>query len=202
MGHAFSTRHIEEKHGAAIAPLFRIFGHLDAAWSDHRFSDSARCRRMAGQRRPANGGTAIAVLSGNIPTRALQATRLYHDGYAKEIWLTHRRAHADVLEVLGIYYPRESDFNVWVLREHGVPAKAIHVLDVPIVNTAEELDVISAALKPAQVNHELLGIMNAWAVKLVPSVVLQFSHSLRPRYPPLRIYIGRGNLLRPPRNQV
>jgi uncharacterized SAM-binding protein YcdF (DUF218 family) len=174
---------------------------------------------------PLEQATAIAVLSGNIPTRALEAARLYHEGYAKEIWLTHPRAHADVLNVLGIYYPRESDFNAWVLREQGVPAKAIHVLDAPIVNTAEELDVISAALKAAggqrvivvtnkahtrrvyvlwnmyfrsrgaliahavsdddfeashwwktssgrtQVNHELLGIMNAWAglpVRRVP----------------------------------
>jgi hypothetical protein len=110
-----ATRHIEEKHGAAIAPLFSYLGHLDAAWSDHRFSDSARCKRMAGQRRPLTEATAIAVLSGNIPTRALEAARLYHDGYTKEIWLTHPCAHADVLEVLGIYYSRESDFNVWVL---------------------------------------------------------------------------------------
>jgi hypothetical protein len=64
---------------------------------------------------PLTEATAIAVLSGNIPTRALEAARLYHDGYAKEIWLTHPCAHADVLEVLGIYYSRESDFNVWVL---------------------------------------------------------------------------------------
>jgi uncharacterized SAM-binding protein YcdF (DUF218 family) len=98
---------------------------------------------------PLTEATAIAVLSGNIPTRALEAARLYHDGYAKEIWLTHPCAHADVLEVLGIYYSRGSDFNVWVLWEQGVPAKAIHVLDAPIVNTAEELDVISAALKAA-----------------------------------------------------
>ena len=166
---------------------------------------------------PLEDATAIAVLSGNIPTRALEAARLYHDGYAKEIWLTHPRAHADVLNVLGIYYPRESDFNVWVLREQGVPEKAIRVLNAPIANTAEELDVISAALKAAggqrviiitnkahtrrvhilwhmyfrsrgeliahavsnddfeasdwwktpggraQMNHELLGIMNAWA---------------------------------------
>lgn len=96
---------------------------------------------------PLKQATAIVALSGNIPTRALEAALLYHDGYAKEIWLTHPRAHADVLNVLGIYYPRESDFNVWVLREQGVPAKAIHVLDAPIANTAEELDVISAALK-------------------------------------------------------
>jgi uncharacterized SAM-binding protein YcdF (DUF218 family) len=166
---------------------------------------------------PLEQAIAIVVLSGNIPARGLEAARLYHEGYAKEIWLTHPSAHADVLNVLGIYYPRESDFIVWVLREQGVPAKAIHVLDAPIVNTAEELDVVSAALKAAggqrvivvtnkahtrrvhilwntyfgsrgeliahavsnddfeashwwkpsggraQMNHELLGIMNAWA---------------------------------------
>jgi hypothetical protein len=72
---------------------------------------------------PLEQAAAIAVLSGNIPTSALEAARLYHDGYAKEIWLTHTRTHAGALKVLWIYYPRESDFNVWVLWEQGVPAK-------------------------------------------------------------------------------
>ena len=55
---------------------------------------------------PLEQAAAIAVLSGNIPTRALEAARLYHDGYAKEIWLTHTRTHAGGLKVLGIHYPR------------------------------------------------------------------------------------------------
>ena len=96
---------------------------------------------------PLQPATAIAVLSGNIPIRALEAARLYHQGYAKEIWLTHPGAHADALKVLGIAYPSEDDFNIRVLRRQGVPAKAIRVLDAPIVNTTEELDVISATLK-------------------------------------------------------
>lgn len=96
---------------------------------------------------PLQQATAIAVLSGNIPSRALEAARLYHEGYAKEIWLTHPGAHADALEVLGIDYPSEDDFNIRVLRGQGVPEKAIRVLDTPIVNTAQELDVISGALK-------------------------------------------------------
>jgi uncharacterized SAM-binding protein YcdF (DUF218 family) len=166
---------------------------------------------------PLQPATAIAVLSGNIPTRALEAAQLYREGYAKEIWLTHPDAHADALKEFGISYPSEDVFDIRVLRRAGVPAKAIHVLDTPIVNTEEELNVISSALKDrggervilvtnkahtrrvhilwtkyfssggvaiahgipdddfvadhwwkdpgsmAQVSHEVLGIMNAWA---------------------------------------
>jgi uncharacterized SAM-binding protein YcdF (DUF218 family) len=91
--------------------------------------------------------TAIAVLSGNTPARALEAARLYHDGYAKEIWLTHPGVNVDALKVLGIDYPAEDDVNARVLRGQGVPAKAIHVLETSIVNTSDELDTISATLK-------------------------------------------------------
>lgn len=96
---------------------------------------------------PLKPATAIAVLSGNIPTRALEAAALYHEGYAKEIWLTHPDVHADALKELGITYPSEDAFNIRVLRRAGVPAKAIRVLDTPIANTEEELDVISTTLK-------------------------------------------------------
>jgi uncharacterized SAM-binding protein YcdF (DUF218 family) len=95
---------------------------------------------------PLQQATAIAVLSGNIPTRALEAAALYHEGYAQEIWLTHPDSHDGALKALGISYPGEDAFNIRVLRRAGVPAKAIHVLDQPIVNTAEELDAIGAEL--------------------------------------------------------
>lgn len=96
---------------------------------------------------PLEQATAIAVLSGNTPVRALEAARLYHDGYAMEIWLTHPGTRVDALKVLGIDYPSEDDVNIRVLRGQGVPAKAIHVLETSIVNTSDELDVISATLK-------------------------------------------------------
>ena len=96
---------------------------------------------------PLQPATAIAVLSGNLPARALEAAALYRHGFAKEIWLTHPGKTSDALRVFGISYPSEDDFNIRVLRRQGVPAKAIRVLDAPIVNTAEELDVISSALK-------------------------------------------------------
>ncbi len=96
---------------------------------------------------PLQQSTAIAVLSGGIPTRALEAAALYHEGFAKEIWLTHPDTHGDALKQLGINVPSEDDFNIRVLRRAGVPAKAIHVLDTPITNTDEELGVISSALQ-------------------------------------------------------
>jgi len=49
--------------------------------------------------------TAIAVLSGYIPSRALEAAWLYRDGSAKEIWLTHPGVPVDSLKQLGIQYP-------------------------------------------------------------------------------------------------
>lgn len=90
--------------------------------------------------------TAIVVLSGNTPDRALEAAQLYVDGYAQEIWLTHPGTRVDALADLGIHYPSEDDVNTRVLRRVGVPTKAIHVLDTPIVNTDNELDAISSAL--------------------------------------------------------
>jgi uncharacterized SAM-binding protein YcdF (DUF218 family) len=90
---------------------------------------------------------AIVVLSGNLPTRSVEAARLYRSGYAKEIWLTHPNEKQVSLKDPSIYRPSEDVFNVNVLRHEGVPAEAIHVLQTPIVNTADELDVISTALK-------------------------------------------------------
>ena len=90
---------------------------------------------------------AIAVLSGNFPARALEAASLYRKGYAGEIWLTRPGTQSEDLAELGIHYPSEADFNYQVLRRQGVPAKAIHVLDSPIINTQDELEVIGSALR-------------------------------------------------------
>ena len=96
---------------------------------------------------PLQQATAIAVLSGNIPTRALEAAALYHEGDAKEIWLTHPKRARERVEGTWHHLSSEDAFNIRVLRRAGVPAKAIRVLDTPIVNTEEELDVISTTLQ-------------------------------------------------------
>jgi hypothetical protein len=90
--------------------------------------------------------SAIAVLSGGFPSRVLEAAAPYREGYAKEIWLTNPSPDSPELKNMGIHFPGEGDFNFRVLRRQGVPAKAIRVLEGAVVNTADELEVISGAL--------------------------------------------------------
>jgi uncharacterized SAM-binding protein YcdF (DUF218 family) len=96
---------------------------------------------------PVEEADAIAVLTGSLPTRAMEAADLYRRGYAKEIWLTHPAGRSSSVAGQSVPYPSENEFNVQVLLHEGVPAEAIHVFEMPIVNTADELDVIGTALK-------------------------------------------------------
>ncbi|OLC93532.1 MAG: hypothetical protein DMG35_19045 [Acidobacteria bacterium] len=89
---------------------------------------------------------AIAVLSGRMPLRAIEAAKLYRQGYAREIWLTHSSDPGETLEAMGIRYAGEEYYNTRVLIHEGVPPESIHVLDTPIVNTVDEIKLISAAL--------------------------------------------------------
>ncbi len=89
---------------------------------------------------------AVAVLSGRMPVRALEAARLYRQGYATQVWLTHSSEPGHSLKAMGIPYEGEEVYSASVLIHEGVPAGAVHVLEPPIVNTADEVRVISAAL--------------------------------------------------------
>ena len=91
----------------------------------------------------------MAVLSGRMPIRALEAAQLYRQGYAKEIWLTHSTEPGKTLESLGVPYVGEEIYNTKILIHEGVPAAAIRVLEPPILNTADEIVVISAAVNAA-----------------------------------------------------
>jgi uncharacterized SAM-binding protein YcdF (DUF218 family) len=96
---------------------------------------------------PIHKADAIAVLSGSFPQRALEAADLYRSGYAPEIWLTHpvpRRGHNPFAN---IPTPSEAARNFELLRFLGIPQDAIHVLDTPIVNTADELNAIDSGLR-------------------------------------------------------
>jgi uncharacterized SAM-binding protein YcdF (DUF218 family) len=95
---------------------------------------------------PVAKARAIVVLSGGMPVRALEAARLYTQGYAPEVWLTHTPEPGESLKAMGIPYEGEEVYSARVLIHEGVPAGAIHVLEPPIVNTADEVRVISGAL--------------------------------------------------------
>jgi uncharacterized SAM-binding protein YcdF (DUF218 family) len=71
---------------------------------------------------------AIAVLSGRMPQRALEAARLCKLGYASKVWLT--RSVADgVLQSMHIAYIGEDFYNTQVLMHEGVPSNAVRVLE-------------------------------------------------------------------------
>jgi len=89
---------------------------------------------------------AIVVLSGSMPLRAIEAAKLYRDGYAPEIWLTHSTEPGKTLEGIGVAFSGEEYYNELVLIHEGVPPQAIHVLEPPIVNTADEIKAAAAAL--------------------------------------------------------
>src|SRR5580704_18032668 len=91
---------------------------------------------------------AIAVLSGRMPDRALEAARIYKQGYAPEVWLTHTVEPGETLQKLSVRFIGEEEYDREILLHEGVSASAVRVLDTPIVNTADEMKTIGAALRP------------------------------------------------------
>ncbi len=96
---------------------------------------------------PLEKAQAIVVLSGRMPMRAKEAAKLYREGYAPKVWLTHSTEPGATLGAMGISYIREDAYNVQVLMHEGVPAAAIRSLQPPIINTSDELGAVSAALE-------------------------------------------------------
>ena len=89
---------------------------------------------------------AILILSGRMPLRAIEATRLYDSGYAAEVWLTRPSEPAASLQTMHIAYLGEDFYNSRVLMHEGVPSAAIQMLEPPIASTLDELRVAAAEL--------------------------------------------------------
>jgi uncharacterized SAM-binding protein YcdF (DUF218 family) len=96
---------------------------------------------------PIRPADAIAVLSGSFPQRAIEAADLYRDGYAPKIWLTLPAKQASGGHTWPLQYRGELANNLQLLQVLGVPQDAIHVLNTPIVNTADELNAIAKGVK-------------------------------------------------------
>jgi len=95
---------------------------------------------------PLQPAAAIAVLSGRMPSRALEAARLYKQGRAPQIWLTHSTEPGVTLAKHSVTYLGEDTYDKLLLLHEGVPESAIRVLDPPILNTADEMLTIGLAL--------------------------------------------------------
>jgi uncharacterized SAM-binding protein YcdF (DUF218 family) len=96
---------------------------------------------------PLDKAQAIVVLGGRIPMRAKEAARLYNAGYSPQVWLTRANEPAASLQEMHIAYIGEDFYNSRVLMHDGVPSNAIHVLEPPIDNTADEVRAIAAELE-------------------------------------------------------
>jgi uncharacterized SAM-binding protein YcdF (DUF218 family) len=95
---------------------------------------------------PLENAQAIVVLSGGVPLRAKEAAKLYREGYAPRVWLTHSTEPGATLNAMGISYVGEDAYDAQVLTHEGVPPGAIRLLQPAIVNTADEISAISSAL--------------------------------------------------------
>ena len=95
---------------------------------------------------PLRKANAIAVMSGRMPDRALEAALIYQQGYAPRVWLTHSTEPGATLAKLSVHFIGEEEYDKQLLMHEGVPESAIEVLDPSIVNTADEMKTIGSAL--------------------------------------------------------
>jgi uncharacterized SAM-binding protein YcdF (DUF218 family) len=105
---------------------------------------------------PLRKADAIAVLSGGMPGRALEAARVYQEGYASRVWLTHATEPGAALVRHSVPYVGEESYDRQILMHEGVPDSAIEVLDPPIVNTAEEMKTIGCGLRRENLHSVIL----------------------------------------------
>jgi len=105
---------------------------------------------------PLQKAAAIAVLSGRMPDRALEAARLYNQGYAPQVWLSYCVEPGATLERYGVPYAGEETYDRLILQHQGVPESAIRILDPPIVNTADEVRTFAGALRNLPDRHIIL----------------------------------------------
>jgi len=105
---------------------------------------------------PLQKAAAIAVLSGRMPSRALEAARIYREGYASQVWLTHCTEPGASLEALSVPFTGEESYDRLILLRKGVPESAIRVLDPPILNTADEMRAIGQALSQGKQRNVII----------------------------------------------
>lgn len=89
----------------------------------------------------------IFVLGGGMPQRAVEAGKVFAQGYAPEVWCSRPDSPVDDLARLGIHYVGEEDYNRQILVHEGIPESAIHVLPGPVVNTEEELQELAREMR-------------------------------------------------------
>src|SRR5579862_3487828 len=105
---------------------------------------------------PLQKAAAIAVLSGRMPDRTLEAAKLYNQGYAPQVWLSYSVEPEATLQKYAVPYAGEETYDRLLFLHLGVPESAIRVLDPPIVNTADEMRTFGTALRNENLHRIIL----------------------------------------------
>jgi len=107
---------------------------------------------------PLQPARAVVVLSGRVPFRAMKAASIYKAGMAPEVWISRPLASPEEMAMhrLGLAGDNEAQRNQRVLERLGVSPGAIRVLDRPIVNTMEEVQVVVEALRSLRADSVIL----------------------------------------------
>lgn len=107
---------------------------------------------------PIDKASVIVVLVGSMPLRAMEAAALYHQGWAPEVWVTRedRSSRDAALLRLDIRPPHDHEYSREVLVRLGVPSSVIRVLDSPILNTMQEVDLLARELRTAGRSRAIL----------------------------------------------
>ena len=105
---------------------------------------------------PLEPSPVAVVLSGGMPDRAREAAIFIRTGNAKQVWVTHPYDVTQELHELGIDYLGETFYNQSVLLHLHVPVEATRVLDPEIVNTQDEVRVISQAARDAGIHRVII----------------------------------------------
>lgn len=102
---------------------------------------------------PLQRASAIVVLSGGAPYRAIEAAQIFRGGWAPEVWIT--RPPRETEEAVMARFGLKIDFgdegsNRLILERLGVSLSAIRTLTPGVRNTAEEVASIAAELARRQ----------------------------------------------------
>jgi uncharacterized SAM-binding protein YcdF (DUF218 family) len=98
----------------------------------------------------------IVVLSGGMPYRAEAAAKVFHLGYAPEIWVSKPASPAGDLQSFGIHFVGEEAYNREILAHLGVPESAVHIFPEEIVDTEEEVEEIQREMRRAGMKRVII----------------------------------------------
>jgi uncharacterized SAM-binding protein YcdF (DUF218 family) len=106
--------------------------------------------------------SAILVLNGESPLRALEAAKIYKEGWAPKVILNQslRRANFYAYESLDIEVMEQHEYNRAVLLRSGVPDEAITVIMEQTSNTIAELRAALRFLTPSTITSLIIVTSN------------------------------------------